>query len=186
MVKTSRGQSVTQKGMIAPSTAVHGKASPMRRPASLERTDMTFSLDTPSAASLKAEAKALRQERALAGVPISHGAALEEIAHRHGYRDWNTASAALPERVATPVQVGQRVKGTYLGRSFVGMVIGVQLLADMRHYQVIVKFDRPVDVSRSELMGPILRQRVTATVDLRGISPAHTSDGEPHMRLSRA
>lgn len=146
---------------------------------------MTFSLDTPSAASLKAEAKALRAERALAGAPLGQGAALEEIAHRHGYRDWNTASAALPERVTSPVQVGQRVKGTYLSRPFIGMVIGVQVLSDMRHYTVTVKFDRPVDVSKSELMGPILRQRVTATVDLHGVSPAQTSDREPHMRLSR-
>lgn len=147
---------------------------------------MTFSLDTPSATSLKAEAKLLRAERALAGTPLTQGAALEEIAHRHGYRDWNTASAALPERIATPVQVGQRVKGTYLSQPFAGIVIGLQLLADMNHYQVVVKFDQPVNVSKSELMGPIYRQRVRATIDLRGISPSHTSDGEPHMRIRRA
>lgn len=147
---------------------------------------MTFSLDTPSAASLKAEARLLRADRAKAGNPIAHGAALEEIAHRHGYRDWNTAAAALPERVASPVQVGQRVKGSYLSRPFVGMVLGVHLLSDMRHCEVTVKFDRPVDVSKSELIGPIYRQRVRATIDLHGVSPAHTSDGEPHMRLSRA
>ena len=146
---------------------------------------MTFSLDTPSTATLKAEAKALRAERALAGTPIAHGAALEEIARRHGYRDWNTAAAAVPERVVTPIQVGQRVTGTYLGQPFVGLAIGVQLLADMAHHEVTIKFDHPVNVSRSELMGPILRQRVRATVDLRGISPAKTSDGEPHMRVRR-
>lgn len=146
---------------------------------------MTFSLDTPSAASLKAEAKALRAERALAGHPLGQGAALEEIARRHGYRDWNTASAAMPERAVSPVQVGQRVKGTYLSQPFIGMVIGVQLLADMNHYEVTVKFDRPVNVSKSELMGPIYRQRVRATVDLRGISASRTSDGEPHMRIQR-
>ena len=145
---------------------------------------MTFSLDTPSATSLKAEAKVLRTERALSDAPISHGAALEEIARRHGYRDWNTASAALPERVATPVQVGQRVKGTYLKQPFIGMVLGVQLLSDMRHYEVTVKFDQPVDVVTSELFSSF-RQRVTATVDIHGVSPAHTSDRQPHMRVSR-
>jgi hypothetical protein len=145
---------------------------------------MTFSLDTPSALSLKSEAKALREERARAGAPLGHGAALEEIARRHGYRDWNTAHAALPERVASPVQVGQRVRGAYLRQPFTGMVIGVQLLSDMQHYQVTVKFDHPVDVVTSKLFSAF-RQRVTATVDLRGISPARTSDGEPHMRLSK-
>jgi hypothetical protein len=56
----------------------------------------------------------------------------------------------------------------------------------MNHYEVTVKFDRPVNVSKSELMGPILRHRVRATVDLRGISMSSTSDGEPHMRIRRA
>lgn len=145
---------------------------------------MTFSLDTPSAASIKAEAKALREERATAGTPVSHGAALEEIARRHGYRDWNTARAALPERVVSPLHVGQRVKGAYLRQPFTGLVIGVQLLSDMQHFQVTVKFDRPVDVVTSNLFSAF-RQRVTATVDLRGISPARTSDGEPHMRIGK-
>jgi hypothetical protein len=31
----------------------------------------------------------------------------------------------------------------------------------------------------------ITRQRVTATVDLRGVSLAQTSDGAPHMRIER-
>ena len=145
---------------------------------------MTFSLDTPSTTSLKAEARLLRDERARAGTPLAHGAALEEVAHRHGYRDWNTAHAALPERVATPVQVGQRVTGSYLGNPFTGLVIGVHLLSNMQHYQVTVKFDAPVDVVKSKLFSAF-RHRVTATIDLRGISPARTSDGQPHLRLAR-
>ena len=145
---------------------------------------MSFSLDTPTAASFKAEARLLREERASAGTPITHGAALDEVAHRHGYRDWNTAVAAVPERVTAPVQVGDRVRGTYLSQSFVGLVIGVQLLSNGRHYEVTVKFDQPVDVVKSQLFSAF-RHRVTATVDLRGISPARTSDGEPHMRLRK-
>jgi len=145
---------------------------------------MAFSLDTPSATSLKAEARALRQERAKAGTTISHGAALEEVARAHGYRDWNTASAMLPDRIGAPVQVGERVKGTYLGKSFKGLVIGVSLMSDMRHYSVTMKFDQPVDVVKSQLFSAF-RQRVTAIVDVYGVSPATTSDGQPHMRVAR-
>lgn len=144
---------------------------------------MSFSLDTPSIQTLKSEARALREERARAGTPLAHGAALEEVARRHGYRDWNTASATLPERVAIPVQVGQRVAGSYLGRPFTGLCIAMKLLADMQHYEVTVNFDRPVNVSR--FSWPIERRRVTATVGLDGISLSHTSDGEPHMRIRR-
>ena len=146
---------------------------------------MTYSLDTPSIQTLKSEAKALRDERAAAGTPLGQGQALEEIARRHGYRDWNTASAALPERVVIPVQVGQRVQGTYLSRPFAGLVVGMKLLADMQHYEVTVKFDKPVNVSKFASMVHE-RQRVTATVGLDSISMSRTSDGEPHMRIRRA
>ncbi|MEO7222771.1 MAG: glyoxalase superfamily protein [Devosia sp.] len=145
---------------------------------------MTFSLDTISIQTLKSEAKALREERTLAGTLLGHGQALEEIAKRHGYRDWNTASAALPERVVIPLQVGHRVQGTYLSRPFAGMLIGMQLLSDMRHYEVTVKFDKPVNVSKFDW--PIERQRVRGTVDVSGVSLSRTSDGEPHMRIRRA
>jgi hypothetical protein len=145
---------------------------------------MAFSLDTPSAQSLKAEARALREDRSRAGTPISHGAALEEVARTHGYRDWNTARAMLPDRVGAPVQVGDRVKGSYLGQPFKGLVIGVTMMVDMRHFQVTVTFDEPVDVVKSQLFSAF-RQRVTATVDAYGVSSATTSDGQPHMRLTR-
>ena len=85
----------------------------------------------------------------------------------------------------TEYKVGQRVSGTYLARPFAGMLLGVQLMPDMRHFQVTVKFDKPVNVSKFESMVH-MRQRVTATVGTDGVSPAHTSDGEPHMRLRRA
>ncbi len=145
---------------------------------------MNFSLDTPSAQTLKAEARALRESRAANGDNLTHGAALEEVARSHGYRDWNTARAALPDRVAAPFQVGSRVKGFYLEQPFRGMLIGVQLHANMQHYTVTVMFDEPVNVSPGFLFAN-LRQRVTATVDIRGVSPALRGNGAPQMRLMR-
>lgn len=145
---------------------------------------MSYSLDTPSIQTLKAEARSLREERDATGTPLGHGAALEAVARRHGYRDWNTASATLPERIAIPVQVGQRVQGTYLSRPFTGLVVGMKLMPDMQHYEVTVNFDKPVNVSK--FSWPMERRRVTSTVGLDGISLSRTSDGEPHMRVRRA
>ncbi|HTM76367.1 MAG TPA: glyoxalase superfamily protein [Devosia sp.] len=145
---------------------------------------MSFSLDTPSAHTLKSEAKVLREERARTGEVLTHGAALEAVAKAHGYRDWNTARALLPERVAVPFQVGMRVKGSYLSQPYKGMLIGVQMLSDMQHYKIVVKFDEPVNVTPT-FMFAAMRQRVTATVDSYGVSPSRTSNGEPHLRLGR-
>lgn len=145
---------------------------------------MTFSLDTPSAQTLKAEARSLREECARHGTPLSHSAALEQVARNHGYRDWNTARAALPDRVAAPFQVGARVRGYYLEQSFRGLLIGVQLSSSMQHYTVTVLFDEPVNVTPT-FMFAAHRQRVTATVDIHGISPALRGNGQPQMRLMR-
>lgn len=146
---------------------------------------MSFSLDTPSAQTLKAEAKALRQQHASRGESLSHAAALEQVARSHGYRDWNTARAALPERVAVPFQVGQRVKGFYLDQPFTGLLIGVQLLGSMQHYTVTVNFDAPVNVTPT-FMFAAYRLRVVSTVDIHGISSAMRGNGHPQMILQRA
>jgi len=146
---------------------------------------MSFSLDTPSAQTLKSEAKALRLEREKAGEILTHGAALEQVARAHGYRDWNTARAALPDRVVSPWQVGQRVKGLYLDQPFTGMLIGVQLLGNMQNYTVTIQFDTPVNVTPT-FMFAALRQRVVSTVDLHGISYAMRGNGNPQLVLKRA
>ncbi|HEY8577446.1 MAG TPA: glyoxalase superfamily protein [Devosia sp.] len=146
---------------------------------------MSFSLDTPSAQTLKSEAKALRAQSELRGENLSHGAALEQVARTHGYRDWNTARAALPDRVVAPWQVGHRVKGLYLDQPFTGMLIGVQLLGDMQHYTVTIQFDAPVNVTPT-FMFAALRHRVVSTIDIHGISSAMRGNGNPQLVLKRA
>ena len=146
---------------------------------------MSFSLDTPSAQTLKSEAKALRAQRELAGENLSHGAALEQVAKAHGYRDWNTARAALPDRVVSPWQVGQRVKGLYLDQPFTGMLIGVQLLGNMQNYTVTIQFDAPVNVTPT-FMFAALRHRVVSTIDIHGTSNASRGNGNPQLVLKRA
>lgn len=145
---------------------------------------MPFSLSTLSPETLKAEARALREERATAGEQITHSNALELTARAHGYRDWNTAVASLPEPTASPVGLGDRVTGTYLKQRFAGRVIGASIMPGDRYFRLTIQFDKPVDVVTFDSFSAF-RSRVTATVDAYGVSPEHTSDGEPHMRLDR-
>lgn len=145
---------------------------------------MPFSLDTPSVQTLKAEARHLRETRAKSGDPLAHAAALEQVARAHGYRDWNTARASLPDRVAVPFQVGMRVRGFYLEQPFRGLLVGVQLSGTMQAFTVTVLFDEPVNVTPTFLFAAF-RQRVTATVDVHGVSPALRGNGQPQMRLQR-
>lgn len=146
---------------------------------------MSYSLDTPSAQTLKSEAKALRAQAEGAGQTLSHGAALEQVARSHGYRDWNTARAALPDRVVSPWQVGQRVKGLYLDQPFTGMLVGVQLLGNLQNYTVTIQFDTPVNVTPT-FMFAALRHRVVSTIDMHGISNAMRGNGNPQLVLKRA
>ncbi|MBU1174919.1 MAG: hypothetical protein KKH72_05905 [Alphaproteobacteria bacterium] len=143
---------------------------------------MPYSLSALSPEILKVEARVLREECASSGETISHSEALERTAKAHGYRDWNTAVAALPVPMTCPVALGDRVSGTYLKQRFAGRVIATAILAGEQLYKVTIKFDEPVDVVTFDSFSAF-RQRVTATVDAYGVSPAHTSDGEPHMRL---
>jgi hypothetical protein len=145
---------------------------------------MSFSLDTPSAQTLKSEARALRETRQKLGETLTHGAALDQVSRAHGFRDWNTARAALPDRVPVPFQVGMRVRGFYLEQPFKGLLIGVQLSSSMTTYAVTVMFDEPVNVTPN-FMFAAHRQRVTATVDIHGVSPALRGNGQPQMRLMR-
>lgn len=133
-------------------------------------------------AELKAEARALKQERADKNKTISHSQALELVAKSHGFKDWNTASALLAETMVCPVQIGERVSGEYLKQPFVGTVLGTQALHGGTLFRCNIHFDEPVDVVTFDSFSAF-RQRVLCRVDAKGISPDKTGDGQPHMRL---
>jgi hypothetical protein len=50
-----------------------------------------------SAFALKGEAKRLRTAARAQGQELSHSAALEQVAHTHGFRDWNALSAHIAQ-----------------------------------------------------------------------------------------
>jgi hypothetical protein len=130
----------------------------------------------------KARARELRATATIAGAPISHSAALEQVAAELGYRDWNTASARLSNLPEVPVQVGDRVSGLYLKKPFEGVVLGVRDIGGGSAFEVTMHFDEPVDVVEFASFSAF-RQRVNATISADGSSWSKTSDGHPHMRI---
>lgn len=115
---------------------------------------------------------------------ISYAKALERVAHEMGFRDWNTASARLSNEPEACWQVGERVIGAYLKRPFRGRVHAVRELHDGAGYYLTVHFDEPVDVVDWDSFSAF-RQRVTAYVSPEGISWKKTSDGVPHLSVTR-
>ncbi|MBL8575822.1 MAG: hypothetical protein JNK47_01225 [Mesorhizobium sp.] len=133
----------------------------------------------------KQRAQAIRADHAARNAAISHSAALEKVAMELGYRDWNTASARLSNLPEVPLQVGDRVAGTYLKMPFAGRVLGVREVYGGGSYEITLQFDTPVDVVSFDSFSAF-RSRVTATIGSDGVSTAKTSDGHPHMRVTRA
>ena len=143
---------------------------------------MTTSITTRDQA--KARAREIRAEAAAAGTTLSHSAALERVAAERGYRDWNTASARLANTPEIPLQVGDRVGGTYLKQPFEGRVLSVRELNAGAAFEITLEFDEPVDVVEFESFSAF-RHRVNATVSAGGVSYSKTSDGVPHLVVER-
>lgn len=165
-----------------PFEAVHGNADSRGKSRLLERFEMVMSLSARSVESFKSEARVLREDRAAKGEPLSQSQALEAVAREHGYRDWNTARADLPEHLRPTLQVGQRVSGHYLSQPFEGVVLGLAMLGAGKYFRVKIRFDEPVDVVKFDSFSAF-RQQVQVKVDAYGRSPDHTSDGKPHLQL---
>ena len=131
---------------------------------------------------LKAEAKQYRSHTHLDGVSITHGAALEYVAQRHGFRDWNTASAILGRNART-LSIGQRVSGRYLGHPFNGEVRGLRKYGQSE-MQVEIEFDSAIDVVRFNSFSSF-RARVSGVVYEDGRSLETISTGEPHLVIDQ-
>lgn len=150
----------------------------------------TLSGYVPDGTILKQQAKRLRVHLAGSGQDISHAAALETVAHQYGYKDWNTLSAASliqsDARAGQPdmsnhFQVGNWVKGAFMGKPFTGEILGVQLHVS-GSYGLTIRFDEPVDVVEFESFSS-MRSRVNVRVNGNGVSPKKRSDGTPHLVL---
>ncbi|MBO3759598.1 glyoxalase superfamily protein [Ciceribacter sp. L1K22] len=134
---------------------------------------------------LKSQARRLRDAMSAAGTPLTHSAALEMIAKSHGARDWNTIAAQAQRNDNAPMPpavVGATVTGEYLGQRFRGKVLALSKLSQSEYYSITLHFDEPVDVVTFDSFSAF-RSRVNATIDGKGVSPRHTSNGKPHLVL---
>ncbi|MGF1455465.1 MAG: glyoxalase superfamily protein [Alphaproteobacteria bacterium] len=137
----------------------------------------------PSIDLLKREARRLRLVRRRTGTPLSHGAALQAVAHAHGFRNWNTLHAVAARQAADlPYRAGARVCGAYLGQAFEGRILTVAPTPE-GFFRLDLIFDEPVDVVRFDSFSA-LRRRVSGRLTQAGESPERTSDGMPHLTVA--
>lgn len=146
---------------------------------------MTHTSPLPSLEALKAQARNLRGSLEREGNFIKHGEALEFIAAQYGYRDWNTLHAAVGNAPRGELAVGSTVSGAYLGQPFTGTILSLTALGGGTHFRVSLDLNEAVDVVRFDSFSAF-RKRINGTVDKRGISHAHTSDGTPHLVIEVA
>lgn len=152
---------------------------------------MVTKTDIPAIDDLKAQAKRLRTQLDTPQTPLTHARALELVARQYGYADWNTLCAiskqCAQERAQSlsqrPLQIGDEVAGTYLGRQFAGRVVGIRSMGS-GHTRLTLHFDEPVDVVTFDSFSAF-RQRVSCTLDEDLVAPAKLSDGTPHMRIEQ-
>lgn len=139
---------------------------------------------TPTLQQLKLQARRMRADLASDAAPISHSRSLEIIAHQRGFKDWNTLHASASNRPAIEsVELGQTVRGSYLGQRFEGEVVGIRMMKLGQLYYVSIQLDKAIDVVTFDSFTNF-RKRLNCAVDATGVSPAKTSNGAPHMVLS--
>jgi hypothetical protein len=81
-------------------------------------------------------------------------------------------------------QTGERVRGAYLGHPFEGMVTGVGFEQAALGRRYAVRFDAPIDVSKSALM-TIMRQSVRGLIAADGASVDDKGKPNGIMTLAR-
>lgn len=136
----------------------------------------------PSREAIKAQARRLRQTLAVEGNFLSHSETLELLASQHGFRDWNTMSAAIGNRPGQPFVLGQKVAGQYLGQKFRGEIIALAQLNEGARYRITLDLDEAVDVVSFDSFSA-LRKRINATIGRDGRTWEKTSNGLPQLQI---
>ncbi len=136
----------------------------------------------PNLHEAKSLARNLRAQLAKDGAQISHGRSLELVSRQHGFKDWNSFSAAINAMTATRGWApGDRLRGRYLGQPFEGAVRAAEKIRP-GWFRLTIDFDAPVDVVAFESFSAY-RSRVRGLVGPDGATRERTSDNRPHLQI---
>lgn len=135
----------------------------------------------PSVSQAKDLARRLRSEMTEAGTPVGHAKSLELVARQHGFRDWNTMSAAIGNDPPEVWSVGRRVSGKYLTHPFTAQVVSVSAIRP-GWLRIELDLDEAVDVVTSDAFSNF-RKRIHGEIGPKGHSLEKTSDGQPHLQI---
>lgn len=140
-----------------------------------------MTMQFPSAAQAKDQAKRLRNKMAEDGAEIGHARSLELVAHQHGFRDWNTMLATIGNGTPKGWASGDKVKGTYLSQPFTGEVVSISIMKP-GWFRLELHLDEAVDVVTSDGFSNF-RSRIRGVIGPKGHSVERTSDGQAHLQI---
>lgn len=126
----------------------------------------------------KTQAKALRAALAAQGTTISHAQALELVAHQNGARDWNTLHAKLAQLEPQPLQLGDQVRGQYLGQAFTGKIVAISKAG--KNTRLSLQLDAPIDTVTFDSFSN-MRRHIKGIIGPDGRSAHKTSNGTPQL-----
>lgn len=137
----------------------------------------------------KARAVYLRKMAADKGLSLSHGKALEMVAKEQGAQDWNTLVARLAKIKPPPPTIdfaalhrGAVVEGRYMNQPFTGRIVDSS--EDGQKLWLAIQLDQAVDTVTFASFSN-MRRRVQGTIGKDGQSAERTSNGIPHLMITR-
>jgi hypothetical protein len=143
---------------------------------------MSNTAHLPDRTTAKALAKRLRATLESEGNFISHSEALELVAKQHGFRDWNTMSAAQSSSTQSSLAVGRSVSGRYLGHAFQARILGLEAYNHGARHKVTLDLDEAIDVVASAHFSG-LRKRISGVIGRDGKTWEKTANGQPILQL---
>ncbi|UYV15913.1 glyoxalase superfamily protein [Porphyrobacter sp. ULC335] len=137
----------------------------------------------------KARAVHLRKMEADKGQLLSHGKALEMVAKEQGAQDWNTLVARLSKAEAATRKIdfltlhhGAMVEGRYMNQPFTGRIVSAS--EDGQKLRLAIQLDQAVDTVTFASFSN-MRRRVQGTIGKDGRSAERTSNGIPHLMITK-